>query len=214
MTDPNMTRKMPMPDEGQAVGSFQQTVERFRSHPLAIVCMVLIGLLYLSSVCAGFLSPHDPNATHVSHVHAPPSSIRIFHEGSLHRPFVYPLRAEFSEDGMERRYVEDRESPVSIRLMQRTEETYKFLGLLETNLRLLGTSEEKWFPLGTDRLGRDLFSRIMYGSRVSLTIGVVGVLISTILGTLIGTLSGYFGGWIDNLVQRSIEILTQSSHSP
>lgn len=207
MTDPNTPRKFPEADSTLHEGSFRQTVLRFRSHPLAIVCMVMIALLYLASICAGFLSPHDPNATHVTHVHAPPSGVRIFHEGSLHRPFVYPLRAEFSEDGMERFYTQDRSNPVPVRVLVRSDETYRFLGLVETNVRLVGTTDEKWFPLGTDRLGRDLLSRIFYGSRVSLTIGVVGVLISTILGTLIGTLSGYFGGWVDNLVQRSIEIL-------
>ncbi len=112
----------------------------------------------------------------------------------------------FSEDGLERIYQLDKTIRFPILLFAKGD-SYRFAGLFETNVHLFGTEGTEWFVLGTDRMGRDLLSRILYGGRVSLTIGLLGVAITLVLGTLIGTVSGYYSGWIDVLIQRLIELL-------
>ena len=185
---------------------------RLRRSKLGLAGGAIVILLYLSAIFAGFLSPCSPNQQFITHIHAPPQLPKLFHEGQLHRPFVYATKAQLSEDGLERIYTMDTATPRPIRLLVRGEEAYKFVGLVPTTLRLFGTggdasADAPWFPLGTDRMGRCQLSRILHGGRISLTIGLIGVAITTILGTVIGVASGYFGGVTDTLVQRLIELL-------
>src|SRR5690606_29946859 len=143
------------------------------------------------------------------HVYAPPQRIRIIDaEGNFRRPFVYALQGSRHPETRRRVYREDTSRVCTISLFTRGE-PYRFWGLFETRRHLIGVSDPDatLFLLGTDSLGRDLFSRIVYGARVSLTIGLVGVLISFVLGLIIGAISGYYSGWIDNLIQRAIEVL-------
>ena len=180
---------------------------KFLDHKVAVCSLFLLGLFYLVAIFCEILAPHSPSQRARELSFAPPQSVHWVHEGQLRRPFVYPRIQHFDRELTLLTYSEDRARPLPIRFFVRGD-TYKFWGLFETNLHLFGVEEgERLYLLGADRLGRDLFSRILYGSRVSLSIGLVGVFLSLVLGIVIGGVSGYFGGMIDTVIQRFIEIL-------
>lgn len=181
---------------------------RFRRHRLALIALVLLVLLYLSALFADFVSPYSATWRAEGLQMMPPSSIHIFHEGQLHRPFVYGLAKTLDQETFKYIFTEDTSKPHPILFFVQGEE-YDVLGMWPMNLRLFGTSEEAppIMLFGSDELGRDIFSRTIYGSRISLSIGLFGVLISFIIGVLIGGISGYFGGTTDELIQRLIDVL-------
>ena len=179
----------------------------FRKHRLAVGGGAILLVIYVSAIFAGFLSPHEIFERHPDHLLAPPTKVRIVHEGKLHWPFVYALSSTRDPVTLGRTYVTDESQPYSIRLFVRGDE-YKFWGLFRADLHLMGVDEPgQLFLYGTDGLGRDMFSRVLHGARVSLSIGMIGVAISFVLGCLLGGISGYFGGAADMLIQRIIEFL-------
>lgn len=180
---------------------------RFRKHRLALVGMVVIALLYVIAIFPQFLAIHDPFYVDAKRTFIPPQGIHF--DGI--RPNAYEVLSKRNLDTFKLEPVVDESKKHAIRLFARGFE-YRFLGLFETNIHLLGTgiAEEEvsaFYPLGTDRLGRDMLSRLMYGTRVSMSIGLIGVMISVVLGILLGGISGYAGGWTDVLIQRVIEFL-------
>jgi peptide/nickel transport system permease protein len=181
---------------------------KFRKHRLARWSGMVILALYIVAAFCEFLAPYTLKQRDTSYAFAPPQRIRFVSEDGFHlRPFVYGLKGERHSETLRKHYAEERTRRYPIRLLVRGE-SYHLWGLLETDLHLFGVADGgTLFLLGTDSMGRDMFSRIIYGSRISLTIGLVGVTLSFILGLAIGTLSGYYGGWVDNLIQRGIEIL-------
>ena len=179
---------------------------KFRRHHLALVGGVILGLLYLAALGADFIAPYDPNELY-DHIHHPPSRIRFLHEGRLVGPFVYGVTETFDREAYQSVYTEDRSVRYRVRLFVR-DAPYRFAGLLPSRLHLLGAEDPgKVFLFGTDTLGRDLFSRTIHASRISLSIGLVGVALSFVIGTALGGLSGYYGGRVDTFVQRCIEFL-------
>jgi len=170
--------------------------------------MVVIVLYGVAAVCE-FLAPYPLTHVDMQHAYAPPQRVHVIDsQGSLRWPFVYALQAKRHPETLRKTYRENKSRLHPVQLFARGE-VYSFWGLFESDVHLVGVedADATLFLLGTDSMGRDLFSRILYGARISLTIGLVGVFISFVLGLAIGAVSGFYSGWIDNLIQRGIEVL-------
>jgi peptide/nickel transport system permease protein len=180
---------------------------KFRRHRLAVWSGAFLGLLYFSILLTEFLAPFPLNERHVDFIHMPPQRVHFFHEGQFIGPFVYGGQYKLDMDHLKRVYTGDNDKVFPIRFFCRSY-SYKLFGVIPTDFHLFcPTQNAPMFLLGTDRLGRDMLSRIIYGARVSLTIGLLGVTISFVLGIVIGGLAGYYGGFVDLIVQRIIEVL-------
>ena len=187
----------------------------FRQNRLAVLGLVVLFLFLITLVFGDFIAPYRPS-TRTSNSLAPPHRLHFVDaEGRFHlRPFYYPVQKERDLRTFRTTYVEDKTQPLPLRFLIRGE-SYDFWGLFETDLHLFGVmADEKIFIIGSDELGRDLFSRIVWSTRISLTIGLVGVIISLILGALLGAISGFYGGWTDVIMQRLIEVLMSFPHIP
>ncbi len=182
---------------------------RFRKHRVAMVSTVVVLLFYLVVVFADFLAYSNPLASEAQRSLLPPQRIHWFDNGRF-APHVYGLSGRRDPVTFKRVYTSDPEKKIPVRFFTPGFE-YRLLGLIPANRHLIGiegaTPEETLFLLGTDEQGRDLWSRLMYGTQTSLTIGLVGVALSLILGVLLGGISGLYGGVIDTIIQRVVEIL-------
>ncbi|MEE2659250.1 MAG: ABC transporter permease [Candidatus Latescibacterota bacterium] len=182
---------------------------RFRRHRLAMMGGVVLLVLYFCALFCEFLSPLTPSQRHREYVRCPPQEIRfIDSNGRFHlRPFIYDVRQRQDVGKWQREYAVETTVLYPLELFARGP-SYHFWSLFETDIHLFGAGERApLFLFGTDELGRDLFTRILYGARISLTIGLVGVALTFFIGILLGGVAGYFGGWVDIVVQRGIEIL-------
>lgn len=179
---------------------------KFRRARLAVISGWVLIIVYVMIIFADFLSPYPINLKNEQYVYAPPMHVHIVHEGRLTRPFVYAYDQEIDPYTFLRHYTPNKEKPYPIRFFVRGEE-YKLFGLFPTNVHLFGVDDGVVFLLGTDRFGQDLWSRIMAGTRVTLTAGLLSVVISLVLGSVLGTVSGFYGGTVDMVLQRVIEFL-------
>ncbi|HEY64295.1 MAG TPA: ABC transporter permease [Caldilineae bacterium] len=182
---------------------------RFRKHKMAMVSVVILFVLYTCAIFSEFIAPNDPHVYNKKFTYAPPQRIHFIDEDGFHlRPFVYGYSMKRDPETYRLVYTPDPAKKYPIRFFVRGAK-YKMWGIIESDLHLFGIegSDQPLYLLGSDRMGRDLFSRIIYGARISLSIGLVGVFLSMILGTLIGGVSGYYGGTVDMVVQRVIELL-------
>jgi len=183
--------------------------KRFKRNRIAYAALCTLAVMYLVMVFADFVAPYTLESRYARYRLAPPTNLYLFEGATLRRPFTYALKKPYMDrESFKRVYEEDRSKRYPIRVLVRGQR-YKLLGLIPTDLHLFGTGEANApvFLMGTDRFGRDVFTRILYGSRVSLTIGLVGVSMTVIFGSLLGVASGYFGGVVDLLIQRLIEII-------
>ncbi len=179
---------------------------KLRRHRLALAGATVLALLYLVAIFAEFFAPHDLFQRHNDFINAPPVLVRVFDDGRVRRPFVYPLVQTRNEVTLRREYAADTTRRLPLVLFVRGDR-YKLWGIFRTDVHFFGTQGGEAFLLGTDRLGRDMLSRVIHGARISLSIGLVGVFISFVLGCILGGISGYYGGTPDLIVQRAIEFI-------
>ena len=178
---------------------------KFIRNRAAIAGGIVIACFYLVALFGNFVSPYALDTRHRHYIYMPPQRIHFFHDGRL-GPFVYGIERSIDPKTLLKIYEPDREHVIPLRFFA-AGEPYKLFGLFETDLHLFGVDEGVVSILGTDRQGRDMFTRIVLGSQISLTIGLIGVALSLFLGSVLGVASGYYGGAIDNLIQRVIELV-------
>lgn len=200
-------------DAYQVASQWQLMWWKFRKHRLAMFAGPVIILLYLLAVFAEFLSPSLPVRRYTEYKNAPPTRIRFVdaETGFSLRPFIYDMKMTVNPETFRREFVEDTSQKYSIYFFVKGA-PYRFWGIFNAERRLfgIGLQEDKQFSvflMGTDNLGRDLFTRILYGSRISLSFGLVSIIFTFLIGLLLGGLSGYLGGVVDTIIQRLIDLL-------
>ncbi len=188
-----------------SLSQWQLMWRKFIRNRAALAGGIIILLFYLAALFAPFLSPYGLTTRFRERLYVPPQMIQFFDEGRF-APFVYGVTAGLNMDTLERISEVDKSVKYPLKWWVEGEE-YKLFGLFETNIHLFGAEGGPVNFLGTDRQGRDMLTRILIGSQISLTIGLVGVFLSLTLGTVLGVTSGYFGGRIDDIIQRLIELV-------
>ena len=205
-----MTRDTATPSQGQLIRL------NFARHRLAVIALNLLVVLYLIAIFAELVAPMNPNTKHLSHLYAPPQLIRVNLEHGVH---VRKLIQHIDPVTLRRTYVESPDQVVRLGILVRGD-AYRLFGLVPGSLKLFGARSadasraDPVFFLGADRYGRDLLSRMVHGSRVSLSVGLIGIAITFVLGMTIGGVSGYMGGRSDTFIQRGIEIINAMPHLP
>ncbi|MEI9405795.1 ABC transporter permease [Mesorhizobium argentiipisi] len=180
---------------------------KFRRHRLALISGIFLAALYLGILICEFLAPYNLHTRNMDYIYSPPQRVHLFHNGQFVGPFVYGRQMTLDMDTLKRNYMDKQDDVQRIRFFCKGD-SYLFWGLIEGDRHLVCPAENgQLFLAGTDRLGRDVLSRIIYGARISLTIGLVGIAFSFVLGIVIGGLAGYHGGVFDLIVQRVIEVL-------
>jgi peptide/nickel transport system permease protein len=213
--------------EGEALTGLETTLEgeavyvappwklmwwRFRKHKMAMFSAGVLVVLYFVAIFPDFVAPYDPNEPTIQYKQVPPTRVHIRDTGgNLQRPFIYQHVRSMDPDTFEITYTEDTNIIYPILFFVHGFE-YKLLGLWESDIHLFGLppdaeGQQGIFCFGTDRLGRDMFSRVSYGTRISLSMGMVSVFMSLVLGVILGGISGYYGGKIDVMIQRVIEFV-------
>ena len=187
---------------------------KLKRHRLAVASGVVLLVMYASILIAEFLAPYSLHTRNTDFIFAPPQSVHLFHEGSFVGPFVYGFNYKLNLDTLRREYTDDTSRVYKLRFFC-TGDSYNFWGVIPGSFHFVcPPTNGTFFLLGTDRLGRDMYSRLLYGARISLTVGLFGITISFILGMVLGGLAGYYGGWVDNVIQRVIEIIRSFPELP
>ena len=180
---------------------------KFRRHRLAVWSAGFLVFIYLVAAFAEFVAPYDLHRHDTANIYAPPQAVHLFDDGKFIGPFVYARTMQLDMENLRRVYTDDLARPEKLRFFCKGD-PYLFWGTVPAERHLVCPAKGgSAYFLGTDRLGRDILSRIIHGARISLTIGILGVAMSFVLGIVIGGMAGYYGGWIDAVVQRVIEVL-------
>lgn len=180
--------------------------KQFKKSKAAVIALIVLGVLYTSTIFANFFAPYRYDDDDVMYVWSPPAKIHLFNSNKkIFRPFIY--HSGFTMNKYYHRvYESDENTLLPVRFFVRGF-PYKLLGLWEADIHLFGVDKGRIYLLGADDRGRDIFSRLLYGARISLSIGLIGVAISFTLGMIIGGISGYFGGWKDTFIMRLVEMM-------
>ena len=187
---------------------------RFRRHKLGLISGLFLLVSYLMLPISGFIAPYTPNERHADHLYAPPQGINFFHDGKFIGPHVIPITARPDLNEFRWYYDPQPDQPAKLEFFCKGG-TYKLAGLIKSNRHLFCAPDgATLFLWGSDRLGRDVFSRIFYGAQLSLTVGLIGISVSFLLGIGFGSIAGYFGGKTDWVIQRTIEILRSLPELP
>lgn len=184
---------------------------RFQQHRLALVSIFVLFLFYFTALFCEFFAPHDPNRFTPKWVLAPPMTLHFVDANGAFslQPFVYGYQSERNMETLAVIVVPDENLIYPIKFFVHGD-PYKLWGLFSSDVHFIGIEADEgqmFYLLGADDMGRDLLSRILFGARISLSIGLLGVAFSLIFGVILGGISGYYGGAIDSIIQRVIEFL-------
>ena len=185
---------------------------KFRKHKLAMFGTAVVALFYLITIFCEPVATQDPLKRSTDFIHVPPQTVHWIGPNGF-GPYVYSLTLTEDPETWKKIYVEDPTVATPLRLFVKGD-PYQLWGLIDSDIHLFGTAEGPLYLLGTDESGRDMFSRIIYGIRISMSIGLVGVAFTFILGSVLGAISGYYGGAIDFAIQRIIEFILSMPSIP
>jgi peptide/nickel transport system permease protein len=193
-------------------GQWQLVWWKFRRHKLAQLAMVVLGIFYIIVIFAEFISPYDPQKRFKDYSTLPPVDMHLIDaQGKFHLPFIYGLERARDPVTLRPTYKEDTSQRHPIVLFAKGDE-YELWGLFPGNIHLFGVRTEPdqfapLFLLGSDTLGHDMLSRIFFGARISLTVGLIGVFLAFFMGLFLGGIAGFFGGVLDEVIMRVIDVL-------
>jgi len=196
-----------------SIGPWRLIAGKLARQRLAMAAGAIVLLLYLIGAFAEFLAPALPDTARPQYTFAPPQPISLYRKGPDGKPVfglsVPTYRVSVDSVALRRTFVPDETRPVPIGFFVRGP-AYRLWGLIPLETHLIGplSPSQPFYLLGADRLGRDVLSRMIFGTRISMSIGLAGVAVSLILGIVLGALSGFYGGWVDTLIQRLIEVVS------
>jgi peptide/nickel transport system permease protein len=179
---------------------------KLKRHRVAVVAGIILAVMYGSTLISEIIAPYRLHSRHTDFIYAPPQEIRWFHEGKFVGPFTYDLKRTLNMETLKREYSEDTSQPRPMRFLC-SGDPYRFWGLFDASFHLVCPGEGgTLFLAGTDRLGRDVLSRVLVATRVAMLVGIIAVAIALTIGLLLGPVSGYYGGVVDSVIMRAADI--------